>query len=94
MEIKETDRGLRTCVTVRLPNGLHARPSARIAQIARKYRADVLIIGENGEVDAKSMLDVLSLASKKDDQLCLLAKGEEARTALKELASYLSGREI
>lgn len=94
MEIQETDRGLLTQVTVRLPKGLHARPSAKIAQIARKYRANVLLIGENGEVDAKSMLDVLSLSSKKDDQLFLLAKGEDARAVLTELSAYLSGREI
>lgn len=58
--IEETPRGLALRLTLNLRGGLHARPAARLAQEAQRYAADIQLIGETGEVDAKSMLDILS----------------------------------
>lgn len=94
MEIKHVQRGLLLELTLRLPRGLHARPSAKLAQLAKSYCSDIMILCENGEADAKSMLDVLSLALKKDDKIVLLANGEDARDALTRIAEFcLDSRE-
>lgn len=90
MEIKETDRGLELEVILKLPHALHSRPSARLAQKAREYKSDILLTSESGEVDAKSMLDILSLAPKRNDCLRLIANGPDAREAILALAEQLS----
>ena len=60
--IEQTPRGLALRVCLNLRNGLHARPAARLAQEAQRYAASIQLISDTGEVDAKSMLDILSLA--------------------------------
>ena len=85
--IEETPRGLALRLTLSLKNGLHARPAARLAQ---RHDADILLICDNGEADAKSMLDVLSLSPAPDAELTLLANGPDARVALQSLAQFLA----
>lgn len=90
-DIIETERGLSLDVLIRLPHGLHSRPSARLAQAARQFDSDILLINQEAEVDAKSMLDVLSLALKRNDRVCILARGPDARAAVLALQKILSG---
>jgi len=88
--IEETPRGLALRLTLSLKNGLHARPAVRLAQEAQRHDADILLICDNGEADAKSMLDVLSLSPAPDAELTLLANGPDARVALQSLAQFLA----
>lgn len=88
--IEQTPRGLALRVGLHLRNGLHARPAARIAQEARRFAADILLRSATGEVDAKSMLDILSLAPAPGAELTLLANGADAREALEALARLLA----
>lgn len=88
--IMKTPAGLALDLTITLPHGLHSRPSARAAQAARKYDADIWLIGEEGEVDAKSMLEILSLALKCNDKIRILARGPQAADAIRELYRLLT----
>lgn len=90
MIIQETDRGLKVEFTLRMPHSLHSRPAARLAQTARRFKSDILLISESGEVDAKSMLDILSLAPEPNARLQFLARGPDAREALIELCSFMT----
>lgn len=90
MNIIETDRGMMVDLVLALPHGLHSRPSARLAQTARKYKANIRLIGETGEVDAKSMLDILSLAPQNNSHIQLLANGPDAREALADIFALLN----
>lgn len=91
--IINTDSGLALDVTIRLPKGLHSRPSAKLAQIARQFDADIHLLASDGEVDAKSMLDVLSLALQMNDSVRILAKGPQAPEALREIGNFLTSPE-
>ncbi|MBD5627652.1 MAG: HPr family phosphocarrier protein [Desulfovibrio sp.] len=88
--IRETPRGLALNLVLNLRGGLHARPAARLAKAARRYSADIRCITETGEADAKSMLDLLSLAPPAQAQVLLLANGEDAREALLELGAVFA----
>lgn len=90
MEIEETERGLQTQLILKLPKGLHARPSAKVAQTANKYEADIHIMCANGEVNAKSMLDVLSLSCPYRARLTIIARGVDAREAISDLYDILT----
>ena len=88
-DIRESPRGLFLPVRISLHDGLHTRPAARIAQTAQQFQANILLIGDTGEVDAKSLLDVLSLAPPPNAELTLIAKGTDAHDALVTLANLL-----
>ncbi len=62
--------------------GLHARPAALLAKEASKYKSDIRLIMNETEVDAKSILDILTLAAPKGKSLKLVARGEDAKEAI------------
>lgn len=93
MEIAETNHGLAIDLRIGLPYGVHARPAARIAQAARNFKSHIEIMSEYGEVDAKSMLDILSLALSYNASIRLLATGPDAKEALVKLYFLLTATE-
>jgi phosphocarrier protein len=54
--------------------GLHARSAAKIAKIAQKARGPIRISMQGRQVDAKSMLDIMTLAAGKGAVLLISAK--------------------
>ncbi len=75
-------------VFIRNELGLHARPAAQIAQEAAKFSAQIkLIVGEM-EADAKSVLDILSLAAARGKSLTLQAQGQDAEKAVGHLERF------
>lgn len=88
--IEITPRGLALRVSLCLRGGPACPPSRPLGP-----RRPTLCIGHptgqrNGAADAKSMLDLLSLAPPADAELTLLAQGDDAREALRGLASFLT----
>ena len=51
--------------------GLHARPAAKIAELAQTAREKVWLIKDDEKVDASSIIDILSLACLKGTVLTL-----------------------
>lgn len=68
-------------VTVLDDYGLHARPAANLAKAAQEFKADIRLISGSSSADVKSILDVLSLAAGKNEQLTLECRGEDASEA-------------
>ena len=68
--------------------GLHARPAAKFVQAAAKFQSDITIkkVGSSAApVNAKSILKVLTLAVKQNEQVEVNATGADAEEALKAL---------
>ena len=91
MSIEETPEGLVLPLTLRLRGGLHARPAARLAQEAQRFTSDISLRSDDASADAKSMLDILSLALPEESRITLLARGDDARQAREALAGCLDG---
>ena len=69
-------------VTVRNPQGLHARPADALVRLASQFESKILI-GKGGElVDCKSILSLLTLGAEEGTELQLTAEGEDADSAL------------
>ena len=51
--------------------GLHARSAAKIAKLAQAAKANVWIIKDGNEVDASSIIDILTLAGAKGSKITL-----------------------
>ena len=69
--------------------GLHARPAAQFVQKAGKFDSKIEIIFEEKEVNAKSIMGVMSLGVGKDDQIIIKADGDDAEKAVKELVDFI-----
>lgn len=88
--IEESPRVLICTVQVRSPLGLHARPAARVAQVAQNYSSDIVLRLDDAAADAKSILDILSLAAIQGSSLTVEASGSDAREALKDIAGIFT----
>lgn len=82
-------RGLARETTICLPHGLHARPSAALARLAQKFEASILLVTGNGEADAKSMLDILSMAITSNSRVVVIAHGLDETSALNAICNFL-----
>lgn len=72
-------------IVVSNPNGLHARPAGKLAQTAQAFDAAVTLAVEDQEVDAKSILDILTLAAAEGSTIELRAAGKDAEQALDQI---------
>lgn len=83
----EAEEYLSRRVVVASDNGLHARPAGRLAQEAQGFEADITLVLEDQSVDAKSILDILTLAAGPGSVLEIRAAGADAEAALERLES-------
>jgi len=72
-------------LTIRNKVGLHARPAALFVQTANKFKSKVRAINNGREVDAKSILSVLTLGAGQGAVITIIAEGEDEVQALKEM---------
>jgi phosphocarrier protein HPr len=72
-------------VALRNPTGLHARPAKIFAKAAAASPADVTLTKDGREVNAKSVLSVLTLDCHQGDEILIRTAGESADQTLAEL---------
>lgn len=76
-------------VIVQNKTGLHARPAALFVQKANQFKSDVSIVKGTKDVNAKSIIGVMSLGAGQGSEISIKAKGEDARQAVDALAELL-----
>lgn len=69
--------------------GLHARPAALVAELAQQYAAEAALIAGGKEADAKSILDILSLAAVRGTALTIRCKGRDAEDCITSIADLV-----
>ncbi|MBU6270489.1 MAG: HPr family phosphocarrier protein [Burkholderiales bacterium] len=77
--------------------GLHARPSAKVAQLATRFQSDVWMAKGARRINAKSIMGVMMLAAAKGTTLVIEASGPDedaAAAALAQLVADGFGEEI
>lgn len=90
--ISETGDGyLSIDVCVGASVGLHARPAAQFVKTAKSYPCEILVGRPGAEpVDAKSILKVLALGAGNGERLVVIARGEQAEAALRQLGERVA----
>ena len=71
------------------PKGLHMRPALLVVQLAAKFQSQVEITKDRLKVDARSVLDVMTLAATNGSSLVITARGSDAQAAVDALAQFL-----
>jgi phosphocarrier protein HPr len=72
--------------------GLHARPAAEFVKLAGRFSADVWVRKEELEVNGKSIMGMMMLAAEFGSELTIRASGEDAATAVDQLAALIENR--
>ncbi|SFO29047.1 phosphoenolpyruvate--protein phosphotransferase [Sphingomonas sp. OK281] len=86
--VVEGDTICRTIV-VPLVHGIHARPAARIGEIARKFVSDVKIIKDEREGNVRSLVALMAIGVKLGDEITLAATGPDAADALAAIGDLI-----
>ena len=79
-------------VAIRNKYGLHARPAAEFVKLASQFRSDIWVRKDETEVNGKSIMGVMMLAAEYGSEITIRASGEDARTAVEELARLVESR--
>jgi phosphocarrier protein HPr len=72
--------------------GIHARPAAEIVKTAGKFKSNIIIVRDDLEVNAKSIMGVMMLAAEFGSTIILRAAGDDADAALDALAAVIANK--
>ena len=72
-------------LTIRNKAGLHARPAALFVQAANRFKSKVVAAREGREVNAKSILSVLSLGADQGAVVMVSTEGEDETQAIEAI---------
>ena len=81
----------RSCAVLSHVGGLHARPSIKLTQLAKRFESSVWIaLGEHGPwTDAKSIARVMALKTPHMATLHFMAQGDDADEAVMALSTLV-----
>ena len=72
------------------PTGLHARPAAVIANLAKGFAADVRLQRGDRSANARSVTSIMALEVSQGDKVQVVARGADAKAAVDALAAVLA----
>ncbi len=73
---------LEKILTVKNRAGIHARPASLIAQTANKFSSEITLEKDAIEVNAKSIMGVITMAAGYNTTIVLKVKGEDEQEAI------------
>lgn len=74
--------------------GLHARPAANLVKAAQGFKSEITLRSGSRSANAKSILDILSLAANRNAELTLECRGEDAPQAGEALLKLLQTKQV
>ena len=72
--------------------GLHARPAAKLVGVSTQYKAKIYFEKDGQQINAKSMLSVLTMACPQGSKLTIRAEGRDAREAVRALGQVIEDK--
>lgn len=76
-------------VRIDAAHGLHARPAARIAALAKLHRAEIRVAFRGKTASARSTVALMSLGIKQGDEVRLSGRGDAAHAAINAIAKLV-----
>ena len=76
-------------VVIKNQVGLHARPATYFIQKANEFKEEIKVIKDEREVNAKSLLGVLSLGITRGSSITISAVGENEAAAVDALVALI-----
>ncbi len=76
---------IETELTVKNRAGIHTRPAASIVKLAARYKSDVFLMKDGFEINAKSIIGVMTLAADQGSNLILRVDGADEAQATADI---------
>ena len=70
--------------------GLHARASAKLTQMASRFKCEVMMSRNNRRVNAKSIMGVMMLAAAKGTTVSIETNGEDEVDAMQAILALIN----
>jgi catabolite repression HPr-like protein len=87
---KERHKGMaEKTVEVKMKTGLQARQAALFVQEANRYTSDIFLKKDERQVNAKSIMGIMSLAIARGTTITLITEGNDEEQALLSLTSLV-----
>lgn len=83
---------IKKTITVRLSNGLEARPVAMLVQVASQYDSRIQIECGEKRVNAKSIMGMMTLGLNVGESIVVSADGADEEAALAGIEGYLTNK--
>jgi phosphoenolpyruvate-protein phosphotransferase len=87
--IDDTAKQAEQKVIINNLHGIHARPAAKIAKAAKAYKSFITINDKHKKANAKSLIDIMSLGLKYQEEATLKASGNDADIAIKAISDII-----
>ena len=72
--------------------GLHARASAKLTQVAGRYKSEIWLSRSGRRVNAKSIMGVMMLAAAKGSTIVVETDGRDEDEAMKAIEELVAAR--
>jgi len=79
-------------ITILNRQGMHARPAMQIVETSSRFNSRIRICKGNNRVDAKSIMEVMTLEAIQGTVLTFEADGNDASKALDALAKLVTDK--
>lgn len=79
-------------VTILNEQGLHARPASIFVKTASKFKSTVSIVHGTGIANAKSIINIMSLGLKKNEEIKIVTEGIDEKEAMDALLSLIENK--
>lgn len=81
-------------VIIKDPVGLHARPASVMVQEANKFESEITITYGEKSGNLKSIMSVMALGVKTEEEITISAEGADAEAALEAIKSAMAENEV
>ena len=83
---------IRKPITIKISNGLEARPIALLVQVASQYESSIYVESEAKKVNAKSIMGMMSLGLDSGESVTVSVEGADEAEDMESIEKYLSSK--
>ena len=77
-------------ITIQIADGLEARPTALLVQVASQYESKIYVENGDKKVNAKSIMGMMTLGLSAGESVVVSAEGSDEIAAIENIEKYLS----
>jgi len=91
-KVMSTDSKVNKSIVILNDKGLHTRPATELVKCAQNFKAQIFLVYQGLNVNAKSLLGILMLAATRGARIEVEAEGSDAAEAVEALAALARNR--
>ncbi|MBC8125305.1 MAG: HPr family phosphocarrier protein [Candidatus Kapabacteria bacterium] len=80
-----------TSVRVNNRAGVHTRPAAMLVKLAAQYKSEIYLVRDGFNINAKSIIGVMTLAAEQGCELELIVEGPDETDAASAITELFNG---